>query len=274
LHAISAFSVGSSKKLDRTKSVSIQYSKKAMEAVDPMIKYIMKLTLLALLCWIAPGCSETAKTSKPALDLSESKYDSYELRQARDQAKMEMLKNLTERQKAEHEILLTAAKNNIRLVDVNDNVITAANYKAADYLIGKLPKDMFKNSPFLIASFVNIDNLNESSTFGRTISEQISSRFKQLGYTAIEMKLRTTIFIKEGSGEFLLSRELSEISSKHNANAMVVGTYAIASDRVYLTVRVVNAVDSIILASYDYNVPITRDVFKMLLKGREGANWL
>jgi TolB-like protein len=88
------------------------------------------------------------------------------------------------------------------------------------------------------------------------------------------MKLRTTIFIKEGSGEFLLSRELSEISTKHNAQAMVVGTYAIASDRVYLTVRVVNAVDSAILASYDYNVPITRDVFKMLLKGREGANWL
>jgi TolB-like protein len=245
-----------------------------MEAVDLMTKYIMKLMLPALLCWIVSGCGETAKTSKPSINISESRYDSYELRKARDEAKMEMLKNLTEREKAEHEILLTAIENNIRLVDANDDCLTAANYKAAEYLIGKLPKDMLKENPFLVASLVNVDNLNESSTFGRMISEQISSRFKQLGYTAIELKLRTTIFIKEGSGEFLLSRELSSISTKHNANAVVVGTYAIASDRVYLTVRIVNATDSTIMASYDYSVPMTRDVFKMLLKGRKGVNWL
>ncbi len=234
-----------------------------------MTKYIMKPTFLVLLCLAISGCGP-AKTSKtnPALDISETKYDSYELRQARDQAKIEMLKNLTEREKAEHKILLYAIENNIRLVDANDDVVTAANYKAADYLVEKLPKDMLKDNPLLIASFVNIDNLSESSTFGRMVSEQISSRFKQLGYITIELKLRTTIFIKEGSGEFLLSRELSDIVTKHNANAMVVGTYAIASDRVYLTVRTVNAVDSTILASYDYSIPMTRDVVKMLLQGR------
>lgn len=238
-----------------------------------MTKYIMKSTLLALICWAVAGCGGPAK-SPSALDVSESKYDGYELRKARDEAKIEMLKNLTEREKAEHKILLVAAENNIRLVDVNDDVVTAANYKAAEYLIEKLPKKMFKDNPLLVASFVNVDDLNQSSTFGRMISEQISSRLKQLGYTAIEMKLRTEIFIKEGSGEFLLSRELSEISTKHSAQAVVVGTYASAADRVYLTVRVINVADSRILASYDYKIPMTRDVFKMLLKGKEGANWL
>ena len=233
-----------------------------------MSKYIIKSTLLVLLCWFVSGCEEAAKTPKSPVDISESKYDSYELRKARDEAKMEQLKNLTERENAEHKVLLYAVENNIRLVDVNEDVVTAANYKAADYLVSKSPKDMLKTSPLLVASFVNIDNLNESSTFGRMVSEQISSRFKQLGYTSIEMKLRSTIFIKEGSGEFLLSRELSEISTKHNAGAVVVGTYAFASDRVYLTVRIVNAADSAILASYDYNIPMTRDVVKMLLQGR------
>ncbi len=239
-----------------------------------MTKHIMKLTLLTLICLAFAGCNETSKTSKPALDISESKYDSYELRKARDEAKMEMLKNLTEREKAEHEILLTATENNIRLVDANDDVITGANYKAVEYLIKKLPKEMLGDSPLLVASFVNLDDLKESSTFGRVVSEQISSRFKQLGYTAIEMKLRTTIFIKESSGEFLLSDELSEISSKHHAQAVVAGSYAAASDRVYLTVRVINVTDSRILASYDYNIPMTRDVFKMLLKGREDTDRL
>ncbi|MDD5326334.1 MAG: FlgO family outer membrane protein [Phycisphaerae bacterium] len=240
-----------------------------------MAKYIVKSTLLVLICCVIAGCGDApAKTTKSALDISESKYDSYELRKARDEAKMEMLKDLTEREKAEHEVLLAAAANNIRLVDVNEDVVTAANYKAAEYLIGKLPKDMPKTSPLLVASLVNVDDLSQSSTFGRMVSEQISSRFKQLGYTAMEMKLRTTVFIKEGSGEFLLSRELSDISAKHNARAVVVGTYAAASDRVYLTVRVIDVTDSSILASYDYNIPMTRDVFKMLLKGKEGVNWL
>ncbi len=243
-----------------------------MEAFYPMTKYIMKSALLALLCWTISGCGETAKTPKSAIDVSESKYDSYELRKARDQAKIEQLKNLTERESAEHKILLYAIENNIRIVDANDDVVTAANYKAADYLAGKLPKDMLKDSPLLIASFVSIDNLSESSTFGRMVSEQISSRFKQIGYTTIELKLRTTTFIKEGSGEFMLSRELSDITTKHRAQAVVVGTYAIASDRVYLTVRIVNAENSAILASYDYNVPMTRDVVKMLLQGRPGTN--
>jgi len=240
-----------------------------------MAKYIVKSTLLVLICCTIAGCGGApAKTTKSALDISESKYDSYELRKARDQAKMEMLKDLTAQEKAEHDVLLAAAGNNIRLVDVNEDVITAANYKAAEYLIEKLPKDMPQNSPLLVASLVNVDDLSQSSTFGRMVSEQISSRFKQLGYTAMEMKLRTTVFIKEGSGEFLLSRELADIGTKHNARAVVVGTYAAASDRVYLTVRVIDVTDSSILASYDYNVPMTRDVFKMLLKGKEGANWL
>lgn len=239
-----------------------------------MTKHIMKLTLSVLICWALASCNETGKTPKPALDISESKYDSYELRKARDEAKIEKLKNLAEREKAEHNILLVATENNIRLVDVNDDVITSANYKAAEYLIKKLPKKIFRDAPILVANFVNLDDLKESSTFGKVVSEQISSRFKQRGYTVIEMKLRAEIFIKEGSGEFLLSRELSEIGTKHRAQAVVVGSYAAAADRVYLTVRVINVTDSRILASYDYNIPMTRDVFKMLLKGREDADWL
>lgn len=241
-----------------------------------MTKYIMKLTLLVLICWAFVGCNETNKTPKTEsiLDVAESKYESYELRKARDEAKIEKLKNLMEREKAEHKILLTATENNVRLVDVSDDIVTSANYEAAEYLIKKLPKEMFRDAPILVANFVNLDDLKESATFGKVVSEQISSRFKQHGYTIIEMKLRAEIFIKEDSGEFSLSRELSEISTKHSAQAVVVGSYAAAADRVYLTARIVNVTDSTILASYDYNIPMTRDVFKMLLKGRKGVDWL
>ena len=245
-----------------------------------MAKHIT-LILLISLCCLLTGCNGSKKSPKPrpALDISESRHDSYELRKARDKAKIEILKNLTELEKAKHKILMTATENNIALVyedneDYEDFDIRGADYNAVDILLQQLPGILLIDSPILVASFVNLDNLNESSTFGRMVSEQISSRLKQNGYTTIELKLRTNVFIKDGSGEFLLSRELSVIGTKHRAQAVVVGSYAAASKKVYITVRIVNVADSKVLASYDYSMPMTYDVFKMLLKGKKGTDWL
>jgi TolB-like protein len=152
--------------------------------------------------------------------------------------------------------------------------IPCANYRAADALLNTIRPKLPKDSPILVASFVNIDALDDSSTFGRVIAEQFASRFKQRNYATIEMKLRTNVFIREGSGELLLSREVAEISDKHRAQAVVVGTYAVASKKVYLTARIINASDGRVLSSYDYDIPITRDIFKMLLKGRSKTGWL
>ena len=86
-----------------------------------------------------------------------------------------------------------------------------------------------------MASFVNVNNLEESSSFGRIIAEQITSRFTQLGHKVIELKLRqNSIFIKEGQGEFILSRDVHELSKTYNASAVVVGTYADGGDRLYV----------------------------------------
>jgi len=239
-----------------------------------MIKFL-KLTLAVLACGMLIGCNESQKDphANESLYDSEDPYESSDVRKARDQAKIESIKKRSEIEIAQLEVALSAAENNVQLSD-KDADIMKANYAAVDALLTKLSVELPKDSPILVASFVNLDDLNESSTFGRVLSEQVASRFKQEGYTTIEMKLRTTVFIKEGSGEFLLSRELSKISTKHHAQAVVVGSYAAARDRVYLTVRVVNVTDSRILSSHDYDIPMSRDVFKMLLKGKDNIDWL
>ena len=38
------------------------------------------------------------------------------------------------------------------------------------------------DSPFIIASFVDVNQMDQSSAFGRIISEQFASRFSQKGY--------------------------------------------------------------------------------------------
>lgn len=139
-----------------------------------------------------------------------------------------------------------------------------SSYKAADMLADMARPPLIPGQAILVASFVNIDDLEESSTFGRTVSEYIGSRLTQDGYKVVEMKLRRSVFMKKNEGEFLLSRDLKEISTRHNAQAIVVGTYSVAKSVVYVSARIIKLSDSTIISSYGYKMRIGRDTRKML----------
>ncbi len=237
-----------------------------------MTRYV-SLVLFLLICFLLTGC-----TPEPI-------YNNARVSKALTDAKVKEINNRRELESKYHEVQMTAAEiaaetqrlvKQINVQLTKDTDIMAANYKAADVLLKELPEGIAKDSPILVASFVNLDDLSQSSTFGRVASEHFSSRFNQNGYATIEMKLRTNIFIKEGTGELLLSREVGKITAKHRAQTVVVGSYAVAASKVYLTARVINASDGRVLSSYDYNIPIGRDTLKMLLKGKgeDDQGWL
>ena len=80
----------------------------------------------------------------------------------------------------------------------------------------------------------------------------------------VEIKMRNNIFIKEGAGEFALSRSIREISQSHNAAAVIVGTYAVARQSVFVQARLIRAIDNLILSSYDYILPLGPDAKALL----------
>ena len=122
-----------------------------------------------------------------------------------------------------------------------------------------------KNVPVLIATIVNIDSLTQSSRLGRLISEQVATRLTQRGYSVVEMKLRNNVYIREGTGELLLSRDVRELSKNYNAQVVVVGNYAVAAGYVYLTLKAVTASDNRVIAAVNYLLPLT-DNNKALLE--------
>lgn len=142
--------------------------------------------------------------------------------------------------------------------------IVGTSYKAADILIERVSGKIAGGKPIIAATFVNIDDLDQASSLGRIVSEQVASRFSEKGFQVIEMLLRSNVYIKQRGGEFLLSRELQNISSEHNAQGVIVGTYAMGRKNVYVTARLIRAKDSVILASYDYSLPLDPDVAYML----------
>lgn len=156
------------------------------------------------------------------------------------------------------------------------NGLTSANYAAATELMKRFQGTASTNnfdgasgaSPFIVATLVNIDKLEQSSTFGRLLSEQLASRITQLGHNVVELKVRNGVFMKRNEGEFLLTREIKEVATAHKAQAVVVGTYAEASDFVYVNLKVVNPASNLILAAYDYSLPMNKEIRRLVAISR------
>jgi len=132
-----------------------------------------------------------------------------------------------------------------------------SSYAAADSLgRGLRFRGVSLDEPILAASFVDIDDLTKSATLGRTVSEQIANRLAQHGFKILEVKLRQdSVFIKEGKGEFLLSREVRNLGPTRGVYAVLVGTYAVSNQFIFVSARVVRTEDSSVITGYDYELP-------------------
>ncbi|MEJ5364648.1 MAG: FlgO family outer membrane protein [Desulfosoma sp.] len=136
-------------------------------------------------------------------------------------------------------------------VEAGGNVVSAA-YRIADAMAGNLRDPVGPDRTILVATFVDVNDLTKSSPFGRIFGEHVASRLAQKGYRVMELKLRqNSIFMENTKGEFLLSRDVKDVSTTHNAWAVVVGTYAASSDRAYVSARMVRAADGVVIGASD-----------------------
>lgn len=155
------------------------------------------------------------------------------------------------------------------LVDLGD--------KVAGSLIGQtLPPLIPSNGlqPILVTTVVNNDNLDDTSSFGRSFQNNIAAGFVDRGFAVKEIKLRRAVLVEPHKGEFLLSRDLREIAERQRAQAVVVGTYAIANRVLYLSVRLVNPANQIIRSVYEDKLYLDENTLRMFglqFKGSGGG---
>jgi TolB-like protein len=143
-------------------------------------------------------------------------------------------------------------------------LMLAANYRAADALAAIAGGQLDPERPILIATVVDIDNLEQSSTLGRFLAESVSSRFTHNRYRMVEMKLQGSVYMRRGEGELMLTRQVRDIANAHQAQAVVVGTYSRASGAVFVNLKVVKPENNIVIAAQDYSLPMSRNVCVML----------
>jgi TolB-like protein len=149
---------------------------------------------------------------------------------------------------------------------ISSNQFIDSNYKAADALMHQLSGKLAADKPLIMATIVNIDALEQTTTLGRLVSEQLSTRMAQGGLNMLEMKLRNSVYLKRNQGELMLTREIGEVAQAHNAQAIVVGSYAETSDMVFINVKVIQPNTNFVLAGQDYVLAKEGIVRSMLLR--------
>ena len=146
----------------------------------------------------------------------------------------------------------TPPKEEANYATISSNQFIESNYKAADSLMHQLSGKLAVDKPLIMATVVNIDALEQTTTLGRLVSEQLSTRLAQGGLNMVEMKLRNSVYLKRNQGELMLTREIGEVATAHNAQAIVVGSYAETSDMVFINIKVIQPNTNFVLAGQDY----------------------
>lgn len=134
--------------------------------------------------------------------------------------------------------------------------LTNSSYAAADVLAQQTGKKMPKSMPLMVSELQQIIDINEkgakpSPKLGRVITEQIQTRFAQLGYNVVD-----------APPAFVSARQ---------PGAEVIGTYEIVKSgfngTLNVSLKVRDNGRGKIIGLYDYSLPATYDIRKYMHDG-------
>lgn len=121
--------------------------------------------------------------------------------------------------------------------------------------------------PIGVTTFVNVDDLYSSSTFGRMVGEQLMSELAMKGFDVIELRHTDALQFLDRGGEFALSRDAGMVRPERNLAGVVVGTYVASPERVYVNARLIDPSTSVVLSAGSVEMSRTPELAKLLRGG-------
>jgi len=92
----------------------------------------------------------------------------------------------------------------------------------------------------IFTTLVNLDDLRQTSKFGRAMSESMATQLFQHGYGVVELRKVANIMIQAQNGEMILSRDAARLARQYEANAIVAGTYSLTPRTVIVNVKLLD----------------------------------
>jgi hypothetical protein len=61
--------------------------------------------------------------------------------------------------------------------------------------------------------------------------------------------------MRQGEGELVLTREITEVARVNKAQAVILGSYGVSGSSVYVNMKIVQPGSNYVLAAYDFVLP-------------------
>lgn len=152
--------------------------------------------------------------------------------------------------------------------------VLRAGFHAGDVLHkGLRARSEKEEGPILVATLANLENLDDSSPFGRVATQQVASRLGQLGHAVVESRLQKELIIDPRTGEMLLSRDATRLAhTGQYAWGALVGSYSQTAQTVFVSMRIVRLADGVVMAATEYRLSNAGDVHRLLANPNAGSN--
>ncbi len=121
--------------------------------------------------------------------------------------------------------------------------------------------------PIGVTTFVNLDDLYTTSSFGRVYAEQVMSELTMLGYDVVEMRHADALQFLSTNGEFALSRDIGMVRQERDLGGVVVGTYVASPVRVYVNARLIDPATSVVVSAGSVEMTKTDEIAKLVKGG-------
>ena len=134
---------------------------------------------------------------------------------------------------------------------VDEHYLDAREFKLrirelVDQLLTVMPVAGLDGYIALPTSFVNQDNFEDTSSFGRYIAEQLFYEFNQRGFPIREYHYTGAIDVRP-EGDFVLTRDIGILSGKDRNTVVIAGTYFHEKNATFVNARMIRGSDGLVL---------------------------
>lgn len=142
--------------------------------------------------------------------------------------------------------------------------LTQNTFVATDALLQHSSKPLPMGQRLWVTSVADLSDLENSNALGRLLGEQIATRLVQLGYDVRETRLHKDLVLIPHTGEFSLARDHALHYAQEHAENVVTGTYSVAHNQVFITLKILSLADARAFASHAYSLPIDANIAALL----------
>lgn len=163
------------------------------------------------------------------------------------------------------------------LFDTTEVNLADSTYAAADLLAQQTKSKMTQLTPLRVAMLTDVTTPAEVTAFGQQVSNQLGSRFVQLGYNVQSVPmppamvpvqtLQSPVPLAPGGAPSPVPTGVKPSSGR--GEVMLTGTYARLKDTIQVSLKMLQAPDQQVIAAYDYSLPMTRDLREISMSAAE-----